>query len=1458
MKLNDTLFGKSITLTGSSSIALIETAVGESLAGRSPEGMANLFGRPVLRRKDRSITQAMGMAAAGQRTQVSVGHREIAARFDALEESVRDHLAYVMHVSTGDPSGFRHFCAAGDWGWIQLIASSVQDVVDLTIVGHRLAELSLTPVMIAVDDFDTAQTVELPTRDVLTAYLGQPDDLIESPTPSQKILFGRMRRRIPNWFHFDVPIATGIHKTDTARVIEMAAIGQYFHRHIPALFDLAAAEYRQLTGRSVTSVAGHHHEHADFLVLAAGPSADRTRSVIDHLRSHRVKAGGVFLSLLRPFPEKAVCHAVAGRKGVTTLDAVMPDALADPPLFRQLQSILDKALQNATRKKNPPFPELPALSERQRPILYSGQYGATPGYETIETVFRNMESDGKRRFFVNVDLAGRSSSLPKQQIIRQNILREYPGIGELALTSEVKEHMPTDRTRTVRVVCDREMAVEDVGLVVTNRWGGRFASVPMTTTAKPGYHLSFTLEASPYPLEKDTDIDAVITEGSVLKDAGCLAALKKGATVVVLSGDSSETLMLSDDVMTVARQLALAIHHVRVPVEVPLSDVLLGIAVGLFSELVSENPDSGKDAERIEKSMRAAGETWTDARRAATILGLSFRTSAVRHSDLRIESQDSVDLPMAVRQYRDEGPPYTRVSQFFDRYGYFYHHNKTDDLTADSFAATSVLPPATLNFANTATDRERLPQFVPERCTACGQCFVFCPHSAIPPLVISVESMLKHAADTLQSRGTPLSELTPPIIKNLGKTANGLLVGQEGRVGMDSILAQASDKLAAQMKLDGEKAARLHEDVQTAATMLSVLPVSVTKTFFKSKETGHLFTLAINPQSCTGCGLCGDVCPESAITMAPDTNDLSGPLAAAFRLWEQLPDTPADMVEEKYQDPDYDPFAAILLSRHFYMSLVGGSLSERGAVEKVATHLVSAVAESVLQSGVNQSLKDLEKRIVDMTDKIQNKLREAMPTGNLDRLLESISGQAQSRVSLDQVIARLGETERFGVVESAWIERLIRLINELKNLTFMITHGPSGTGRSRFGAVIAASNAMRWTSAFPFNAFTSPVWICNQELPFDFAAGLVQGHLRQAIDNVKLLRRADLEIKNQYDPSIHDLAMARLGWDDLTATEKSFVPPVLLFVDNGRLSESGASTLASWLSDGWPVKVIVLDDATGEPSVQTERLATLMSLISVRNCPILQSSLATPRLLFEGLRDGLHQPGPAFFRVLCPNIQPTREAGLPSLLALALHTRVFPTLRFRLGADKKFVSTGLDLSANPESDKDFCTVDISYRESGEERSVRYGLTYGDWAIRQPGWQNHFHPLSPGDPSPMPLAEFLLIEPSARATRTPVVYMVDSSGELLKQVPSVDIIRTAESVILAWNTIKEIAGLLTPYPLKLKATIEDEVTKRHEMALEKLRNDYEEKLREQQRTQLDAVRKKLTDKLLALSGHGSHD
>lgn len=1457
MKLNDTLFGKSITLTGSSCIALIETAAGESLAGRPTDGMANLFGRPVLHRKDRSITQAMGMAAAGQRTQVSVGHRELAARFDALEESVRDHLGYVMHVATGDPSGFRHFCAAGEWGWIQLIASSVQDVVDLTIVGHRLAELSLTPVMIAVADFDTAQTVELPTRDMLTAYLGQPDDLVECPTASQRTLFGRTRRRIPNWFHFDVPTATGMHKTDAARVIEVAAIGQYFHHHIPALFDLAAAEYSHLTGRSVTSVAGFHHDHADFLVLAAGPAADRTRSVVDHLRSRRVKAGCVQLSLLRPFPEKAVCEAVAGRKGVTTLDAVMIDAHMDPPLFRHLQSVLDKALQNAVRKKNPPFAELPALPERQRPILYSGQYGVTPGYETIETIFRNMTADGKRRFFVNIDLAGGLSSFPKQQIIRQTILREYPGIGDLALTGDGKEKIPTDRTCTVRLDFDREVAVEDVALVVTNRWHGRFASARFAKTTTPGYHLSFTREASPYPLEKDTDIDAVITHGPVLKNAECLAALKKGASVVVLCAASAEPLMLSDDVMTVARHLALAIHDVRIPVDLAPSDVVLGTAAGLFSDFVNEGPDGGVDADRIEKSMRAAGETWTDARRASVMLGLSFRTSAVHLSDLRSESQ-SVDLPMAVRQYRDEGPPYTRVSQFFDRYGYDHHTNTTDDMTADSFAATSVLPPATLNFANTAMDRERLPQFVPERCTACGQCFVFCPHSAIPPLVISVESMLKYAADTRQSRGTPLSELTPPIQKNLGKTANGLLVGLDGRVSMVSLLTQASDKLAVQLKLDGEKAARLHDDVQAAATMLSDLPVSVTKPFFKSKETGHLFTLAINPQSCTGCGLCADVCPEGALTMTPGTNEHAAPLAASFRLWEQLPDTPADMVEEKYQDPDYDPFAAILLSRHFYMALVGGSLSELGAVEKMATHLVTAVAESVLQSGVNQNMKDLEKRIVDLTDKIQNKLREAMPTGNLDRLLESISGQAQSRVSLDQVIARLGETERFGVVESAWIERLIRLINELKNLAFMITDGPSGTGRSRFGAVIAASDTMRWTRTFPYNAFTSPVWICNQEAPFDFVAGLLQGHLRQAVDNVKLLRRADLEIKNQYDPSIHDLAMARLGWNDLTETEKSFVPPVLLFVDNGRLSESGTSTLIPLLSGDWPVKVIVLDDAAGVSTDHTERLGTLMSLISVRNCPMLQSSLATPRALFEGLRDGLHQSGPAFFRVLCPNIESPHDAGLPSLLALALHARLFPTLRFRPGGDKKFVSTGLDLSANPEPDKDFCTVEITYRESGEERSVHYALTYGDWAIRQPGLRNQFRPLSSGDTSPMTLAEFLAIEPSARTTRTPVVYTVDSSGELHKQVPSANIIRTSESVILAWNTIQEIAGLLTPYPAKLKASIEDEVTKHHEKTLEKLRNDYEEKLREQQRTQMEAIKKKLTDKLLALSGHGSHD
>lgn len=334
------------------------------------------------------------------------------------------------------------------------------------------------------------------------------------------------------------------------------------------------------------------------------------------------------------------------------------------------------------------------------------------------------------------------------------------------------------------------------------------------------------------------------------------------------------------------------------------------------------------------------------------------------------------------------------------------------------------------------------------------------------------------------------------------------------------------------------------------------------------------------------------------------------------------------------QDDAYDPFGAIALSRNYYMSVAGGVAASRGISEKIMTHLIASTAESFLQSETNKQLKEIERYIQGLNEKVQNKMKEALPTGNYESLLSSISATESVRVSVDALFAKLSETQRFGVIETAWMERLVLLIKDLKQLSFILSKGPSGIGRSRFGAVISTSNALVWSKESPYNAFTCPVAVYDDPGSADYVRGLCRGHIRQMIDNIKLLRRAELEMQNQYNPVVHDEKIAGINWSDLNENEKGMIPPVLVFVDPKKMSELNMLGLMGLLSSDLPVKVFVFDPAKGTAGYWRERMAVTTAVLSNKKVYLLQASLADPAFFFKGLMEGLRQPKPAFYHLL--------------------------------------------------------------------------------------------------------------------------------------------------------------------------------------------------------------------------------
>ena len=836
----------------------------------------------------------------------------------------------------------------------------------------------------------------------------------------------------------------------------------------------------------------------------------------------------------------------------------------------------------------------------------------------------------------------------------------------------------------------------------------------------------------------------------------------------------------------------------------------------------------------------------------------------------KIKKESDLGLPLVVRKHKNLGPPYSRLSRFFQDTAYFFQSGEAQELVADPFQALPVMPATTAGLSGMDARRSELPVFSSEKCTGCGACFVQCPHSAIPPVALGFESLLRGGMDIAGRQGLSVSALTP-LVKNLGKVS-AQVVRSASSDGVTSsypvtsagdFLPAAFEKLTTQLNLSGEKLENAQRDFNNLLFVLSDFPVAVTETFFHQNETrekgsGELFSLAIDPHACTACGLCTQICPEDALTMTAQTPELLAQTERSFGIWEQLPDTASDTIRRQVNDGEYNPFAAVLLSRFNYLSMTGGSLGESGAPAKTLLHWLTALTESAVQPGVVEQVREVEKLIENLSENIHEKLSGALPKEDSSALWNAIAEAKGKRLPMDEIFGKLGGGEHLKLLDTAILQRKIQLVNDLKELRWLLTEGPNGMGRSRFG--LALHNGSLPGAAYPFNPFTTPVIFDKNGVTAELAEGLFRGYLRHALDNLRLLRRARLEAKDQYQPDVHAPKIAALRWQDLEEGEKRLVPPMLLVGSRDSFLDKNFTQLNSLLAGDFPIKIIVLNDGQvsphGDAAVNFSKNNTLLlSAMTLRKAFVFQGVMDGSKVLFNNLVKGLQRPGPAFFHLLAPDHGQHTAVNWTALPTLALETRAFPFFRFDPAAQGGFLSMQTSLEGNPSATENWRGMKLDFSENDEQKSQTYTLTLADWLFTQVNWASQFRPALEDEANTLTVAELLKLETSAREGKVAVIFTLGENGELQRWVASRQVVEASQAAENQWHTLREIAGTLTPYPEKLWKEAEAELTKKYEAKLADVRADYEEQLAEKEATVMADVKVKLREKLLALSKRG---
>jgi len=1483
--------GQARTIDGGAAVVAVERAasdaaaaypgvpaaqMGQAWAEAVAAGETNLRGRPLSFFEAESEIAAAaisaGLSMTGLRATAFSAGQGLAAMHESLFAAAGKRLPFVLHVACraltkqaqSVHTGHDDYHAVDDSGLFQLFASDVQGACDLALIARRIAELALGPGLCAQDGHLTSHTLEtirLPEPELIAEFLGDPADEIDAPTPAQRLVFGDTRRRIPELFDVDHPALIGaLQRPDTFQQ-GVAAQRPFYFDHLAELADRAFDEYAALSGRRYARARGIDVEGADYLVVGQGSVVGDAHACARHLRESRALGVGVVdLTMFRPFPADLLVALLRGRKGVLVLERVDQPLAVDPPIAREIRAALGKALENAASGSAPPHEGLGAIAAAELPALYSGCYGlgGRPlGSGDLVAAIENMlpGAAGKRHFYLGIDFVRPETRLPKLQIWQDRLLEHYPQLGDLALPPAAPVDLRPAGSWTLRIhsiggwdvvgagrrIASTVAELGELWVRATPDLGAEKSGQPTT------FHLLFAERPSGQRCEHQPVALALVFDPLSFRHGDPAAGIEEGGTLLQQSELEGAELWRSFSagaqrriksrrlrvIALDARQIAGSESDAPASLRRLHSVAFLGALLRHGGLMERKGLDEAAlfDAvhARLAAELEGAGEERIEAHLRA------FRRGYQEGKELHFEELQSHDpepaeipaIPDNLRLSPARSGP-ADPGRFWEQVGYL--HRSGDDPLADPITATAVLPAATSTLRDLSEVRLEVPRFEPARCSGCGECWTQCPDSAIPGVVSSVEQVLEAAIASLEGSFDRLRQ----IVKHLGRECRKILKGAEAP-SFPETLDQAYEKVAEKVAGDAERRAELDQEYGALRAALADFPLARTEPFFvepeqRSKGSGGLLSVTVDPRTCTGCNLCVEVCPEAALRAVPQTDAELRILRRNWSVWEQLPETDEQYLGGDDRDAGIGVLPTLLLKKSYYHSMLGGDGACMGCGEKTGLHLVLAAVQAVMGPKVAALLREIDELCASLDQKARGLLAS-------DTDLERVAAN-DSALQID------GDTR-------ARIERILGLIRALEDLKWRYREGPGGRGRAQAAFANASGCSSAWGSTYPFNPYPFP-WTHHllQDAP-SIAIGLFEGQMRKMAEGFATLRRARLELDEGYDPHAEEAFFASFDWRQFTDEELALCPPLFAVGGSAAFSDAGLQNLSRLLASGRPIRAVVLDTrAQGEsagaacalgfqgqlsdsatfPGAHrgTEEMHKELALIAMahRGAFVLQSTQAHAAHLFDGVMHGLESRRPALFLLYapCPPEHGIGDDSAHRAARLAAESRAFPLLRFDPDRGPALAES-LSLDGNPAPDALWPTRELSFvNDRGETETESLPITVADWAATEARFADQFQVV--GDDSSgewIPFHDYLERPPRERVGATPFIRALDDQRHLRRLAVSERIVALGEERRLFWSQLRQMAGI--ELPDALRARLQDELREQYEQKIAQLRATY---------------------------------
>ncbi len=1212
------------------------TQMGEYWAEAAAAGHVNISGRPLIfiepEGEHAAAAVTAGLSMTGLRAANFSSGQGIAYMHESLYAAVGKRLTYVLNIGAramtkatlNVHAGHDDYHCVDDTGFFQLFAKNVQGAADLNLIAHRIAELALNPGIVAQDGFLTTHLIEsmlLPERELVAEYLGRPEDLIETPTPAQRILYGETRRRIPVLWDVDNPIMAGLVQNQDSYMQSVAAQRPFFFDHLAELADRAFEEYHALTGRRYERVMSYRADDADYLIVGQGSLIPSAEAVADYLREARgVKVGVVDLTMFRPFPADLVSRLLRGRKGVAVLERTDQPLAVDLPLMRELRATVSKCLENGRDPRHPVHPELEVYRELgDAPPLYSGSFGLGSRDlqpEGLVAAIENMlpGGAGRRQYYLSIDFLRDEALTPKQETYQQTIEEGYPAVRQLALRGSENPNLMPSGAITVRFHSIGGWGAittgKNLAMTLFDLLGYHIKANPKYGSEKKGQPTTYYLSVAPEPIRVNCEyffVDVVMSpDPNVFHHTNALAGLKEGGVFIIQSDQTSPEKVWREippafQKIIVDKQIQLfaldAFKIARAEASDPeLQLRMQGIAFqGAFFAASPLMKQAGLDDAKLLAAIRDQLQSKFGAK-GARVVEDNMRVVKRGFDELiRVPvgpiSEPAAGartvgseppIPVMVKELPKSQAPTTDVHRFWEQTGNFYARGMGNDNLTDPFIGLGVMPASTGLFRDMTAIRFDHPEWVPENCTACAKCYTVCPDTAIPGLVSEVSAVFDTVVRRVRKQGHALEHL-PKAARLVEQNLRALFAEAKETDPVGELIGEAIAKTIAECPFEEEEArAAYGRELGLFKETFDDFKLALTRPYFtvpeqKQPGSGGLLSITVNPYTCKGCMECVEVCEDDALRPVTQTEASVRKLRDHWDFWLDLPTTPAKYSRIDDLEEGIGALETLLLDKAAYLAFSSGDGACLGCSEKTAIHLFTATVEALMRPRVAAHLEKLNDLISRLERHIQLKLVEGIDVADPAAMTRIVKETSGADLTLAGIAERM-EASRGGLpIDQDWLRRTTQLLARLKDLRWKYVEGTTGRGRSHMGMINATGCTSVWGSTYPYNPYPFP-WANHlfQDSP-SMAMGVFEGHMAKMADGFRAIRVAELELAGNYLPERDDEALTYLDWRQFTDEEWELCPPVVAVGGDGAMYDIGFQNLSRMMASGKPVKALVVD-----------------------------------------------------------------------------------------------------------------------------------------------------------------------------------------------------------------------------------------------------------------------------------------